>query len=250
MAQKRRAAAGAGENGSGSRARSTKRARSTGRRRSARQPQAAAGREQRIRVSGGTSSRAQGRARRLLAEARDMAQSVGQSTLGTARGLASGAKDAAVGVANRTGDTAVQLAAKVRENPWPAVLIGAGATWIAIDAAREERSEKGRRGAGDRGRRDQGPSAARQAIATVTDAGRSVGERLGQFVRDNPVLAGAATLGIGVAVGLALPSTVTENEVLGQARDAVVNRAKEAGRSTVRSVRQVAEGATRLVGRS
>jgi ElaB/YqjD/DUF883 family membrane-anchored ribosome-binding protein len=86
---------------------------------------------------------------------------------------------------------------------------------------------------------------ATQAISAVAGAGRSVGGRVGQFVRENPLLAGGAALGIGMAVGLALPSTVTENEMLGGARDAVVTRAKEAARNTVRGVAHAANSAFR-----
>jgi hypothetical protein len=63
------------------------------------------------------------------------------------------------------------------------------------------------------------------------------------------VLAGATTLGVGLAVGMALPSTSTENSLLGNARDAVVERAKDAARGTVRNVRDVAQNVAGRVGR-
>ena len=82
-----------------------------------------------------------------------------------------------------------------------------------------------------------------QAASTVADAGRGVG----RFVRSNPVLAGATTLGVGLAVGMALPATSAENTLLGNARDLVVERAKDAAQGTARNVRSVAKS---MVGRS
>ncbi len=208
-------------------------------------------------MTGEVRGESRGGAWRLLAEARDMAQSVGETTVGTARGLASGARGAAVGVAKGTQGAAGQVVDKVKENPWPALLLGAGATWMIIDAARGERprarSGQNRRQRG-RGRSNEGfASEALSAVAdagrTVVDAGRSVGGRVEQLVRDNPVAAGAAMLGVGVAVGLALPATTAENRLLGDARETVVRRAKEAARGTVRNVRDVAQGVGRLAGR-
>ncbi len=54
----------------------------------------------------------------------------------TARRLTAGARSAAVGMARGTRGAATQVAEKVRENPWPALLIGAGATWMIFDATR------------------------------------------------------------------------------------------------------------------
>lgn len=180
-----------------------------------------------------------GRGARLVSGAREVAQNVGettvqaaQSTLGAARGLASGAADAAGSVAG-----------KVRENPWPTLLIGAGATWLAIDAVR------GRSNAGsERAARpaEGGRGAVKGAVSKVARAGRAAGEQIEEFVRDRPLLAGAATLGIGVAVGMALPASVTENEVLGEARDTVVRRAKQAAQGTAQKVRDVTESLERM----
>jgi ElaB/YqjD/DUF883 family membrane-anchored ribosome-binding protein len=167
-------------------------------------------------------------ARRLIAEARDMAQSVGSTTL-----------HAAAGVANRTQETASAVAEQVWDNKWPALLIGAGATWLIVDAVRGQ--SDGARSRSRAASRRGSPNFAKQALSTVAGAGRAVGERVGGFVRENPVLAGATTLGVGLAVGMALPATATEDTLLGDARDAVVERAKDAARGTVRNVRNAAQ---------
>ncbi len=218
--------------------------RGQGRRRTRRGQQA-----NRARLSGAANKVEQqlGSARRLLSEARDAAQNVGTTTVDTARGIAAGARDAATGVAKGTQRTAAQVAGKVRENPWPAILIGSGATWLVVDAVRGRSSENSR-GRGRRTRRGKSAGQlANQAVSTVADAGRSIGGHVEEWVKENPVLAGAATLGIGLAVGLALPSTMPENALLGDTRDALVRRAKETARGRVR---EVAGAMQRFAGRS
>lgn len=90
---------------------------------------------------------------------------------------------------------------------------------------------------------------ASDAVSSIADAGRDLGERVGQFVRDNPVLAGATTLGLGMAVGMALPQTSAETAVLGDARQQAVRKVKEAAEGTLRNVRGVAESMQKLAGR-
>ncbi len=181
--------------------------------------------------------------RGLMAQASDMAQNVGQTTWKAARGIASGTRGAAVGVAKKTGEGATKVAGEVWENKWPALLIGAGATWWAIDAVRgESRGRRGQRRGGER----EGNFAI-DAVSAVADAGKAVGGRVAEFVRDNPVLAGAATVGVGVAMGLAMPPTSAENALIGDSREKVMRRAKDAARGTVRNV---TESVTRLTGRS
>jgi hypothetical protein len=48
-----------------------------------------------------------------------------------------------------------------------------------------------------------------------------------RIVRENPLAIGAAAALVGVAIGLSIPSTETENRVLGEARDTVVDRARD-----------------------
>jgi ElaB/YqjD/DUF883 family membrane-anchored ribosome-binding protein len=178
----------------------------------------------------------------MMSGARGIAQSLGQSTARTARQFASTARDAATGVASRTQETVGQAVEKVRDNPWPALLIGAGVTWLAVGAIRgrseDEPAPHARRG---RRRRSDAAGIVSRTASTLADAGRGAGEYVGDFVRERPILAGAATLGIGVAVGMAMPSTSAENAMLGDARDTVVRRAKDVARGTMDSVRGMAD---------
>lgn len=169
-----------------------------------------------------------------------------------ARGVAGGARDLLGGAARGTQSTVSGVAGYVREHPWPSLLIGAGATWIAVDAirGRGNGAEEARPAAsrGQQGRRSRQAGLARRAVSAVADAGVGAGRQVGRFVRDNPLAAGAATLGLGVAVGMAFPSTVAENEMLGEARDKLVRKAKDVARTTAQAVKDTAEGVQRLSG--
>jgi hypothetical protein len=180
-----------------------------------------------------------------IAEARDMARSVGDSTVGAARGVAKSARSAATGVAKGTQNSAVGVAEYVRDHPVPALLVGAGATWMIVEAARGNGHAK-RRGRRKSSRRNG--NVVGRAASVVADAGKYAGSHVVDFVRENPLLVGAATLGVGVAVGMALPGSDAENSLLGETRDAVVRRAKEVARGTVQSMREVGEGMQRMAG--
>ena len=56
---------------------------------------------------------------------------------------------------------------------------------------------------------------------------------------ENPMTVGALAVGAGAAIGLAIPETSKEHEVMGEARDTVVEKAQE----KAQDVQQVAEEA-------
>lgn len=191
----------------------------------------------------------------LIAGAREL----GEEAVDAARGAAASAADLAAEAVERGGESGRRVVGWVRENPWPTLLIGAGAAWLAIDAVR---------GRGDamtemeRGRAEldeEGPGTLRRSMSNVADfsrrsmssvagASRNAGEQVSGFVRENPMWAGLAALGIGVAVGLALPSTMPENRVLGEARDKAIRKARQVAESATQTVREVAKSAGRLTG--
>lgn len=73
----------------------------------------------------------------------------------------------------------------------------------------------------DRGLRDQAKGRAQQAGRGLTD-----------FIESQPLIAGLITAAIGAVVGLALPSTRREDELMGSARDQLASQAREvAGRA-------------------
>jgi hypothetical protein len=62
-----------------------------------------------------------------------------------------------------------------------------------------------------------------------------------QTMEQNPLMVGAATLALGVIVGLALPSTDKEDELMGETRDHLLDDVKEAGQQVLDKGKHVAE---------
>ncbi len=76
-------------------------------------------------------------------------------------------------------------------------------------------------------------SRARQARAKTKDAGRG----LAGFIESQPLVAGLITAILGALIGLSLPGTQKEDELMGDARDHLAEQAKE----TAERARQVAQ---------
>ena len=152
---------------------------------------------------------------------------------------ASDARDAASDTMARAQDAMAPVAESVRQNPWPALLISAGLTWLAADSLRGTETTF-RSGSSDYPRR----GGARNRTAGRSAA--NVPDRLWRFVRENPLLAGAAAAGVGAVISMTLPETTSENELLGDTRDAVVDRAKDIARGAVETVQQVGDTVQRL----
>ena len=63
------------------------------------------------------------------------------------------------------------------------------------------------------------------------------------MLQENPLAVGALAIGAGAAVGLAIPQTVKEHEVMGEARDTLVVRAQEKAQDAQQRAQRVAEEA-------
>ena len=155
----------------------------------------------------------------------------------------------------RTRGAAGAIAERAGSNPWPAVLVGAGLGYLLYRAFSEDEARWGSswnatgysreypegravsytpepgghetrqpfegetaRGMASRGGR-QLARAGRQASTFAARGAR--------MVRANPIGFGIAALAAGAAVGLSAPETETENQWMGDTRDALVDRAKE-----------------------
>jgi hypothetical protein len=80
------------------------------------------------------------------------------------------------------------------------------------------------------------------AVATKEKAQEGY-SALDRWVHENPLAAGAAALLVGAAVGLALPATAKENEVLGPKRDELARKSAETAQYVVGKVQTAAEKA-------
>jgi ElaB/YqjD/DUF883 family membrane-anchored ribosome-binding protein len=67
--------------------------------------------------------------------------------------------------------------------------------------------------------------------------------QLDVMLQENPLAVGAIAVGIGAAVGLAIPSTEPEARIMGDARDRLMDRAQETLQQTQEKVQKVAEKA-------
>jgi ElaB/YqjD/DUF883 family membrane-anchored ribosome-binding protein len=75
---------------------------------------------------------------------------------------------------------------------------------------------------------DDARRAAAGVPAEVQMTAREVGANVEAIVEENPLAVGAIALAVGTAVGLALPSTRTEQRLLGEASGRVLDQAQEA----------------------
>jgi hypothetical protein len=67
------------------------------------------------------------------------------------------------------------------------------------------------------------------------------------LIEERPLAVGVAALAIGLLAGVALPATRREDELLGDARDDLLDSARDAGRDALEKGREVARSAVERV---
>lgn len=77
--------------------------------------------------------------------------------------------------------------------------------------------------------------------SSIADGSRAQTRRVEDLFYESPLVAGVASVAIGLAAGLALPSTQKESELMGDARDHFVDRARQVAGDTKTKVGHVAE---------
>ena len=157
--------------------------------------------------------------------------------------------------------------ARIRQNPVPAALAGVGLTWLAFSGSNRGRYER----APERWRQRSGeswasPSEGRSTTERIGESASDVAARtreyasetadsmrrmarrrqnqLQRMVQENPLLVGAGALMLGAAFGLAVPETDAENELMGPARDNMVDRARDMARDAAAGVQEAASTVT------
>jgi hypothetical protein len=83
---------------------------------------------------------------------------------------------------------------------------------------------------------------------TIGNLGTKARRQYSQQINENPLVVGAVALAVGAIVGLAIPSTEYEDELLGETRENLVSKARNAASETVEKVKQVAGSAANTVG--
>ncbi len=82
---------------------------------------------------------------------------------------------------------------------------------------------------------------AQNVAGTVAEQTRIQTRRVEDQFYESPLAIGAATLALGVAAGLAIPATRQEAQLVGDARDKLVDRVRNVARETADKVQNVAE---------
>ena len=189
-------------------------------------------------------------------------------------------KEATVG---RAQDAGSGIVGTIRANPLPAALTGVGLGWLLVNARKqsstqgrygagvysydypppyEERGSsvpspgqavgRARDRAGETATQvqDKAGQVASQAQDRASRLGeqaryqaRRAGDGFQRMLQENPLAVGALGVGVGAAVGLAIPETTKEHEVMGEARDTVVEKAQEKAQDAQQRVQQVAQEA-------
>lgn len=192
------------------------------------------------------------------------------------------AQSAAESVGEQARQTGSRLANVIRENPIPVAAIGLGVTWlVAQQRSKRGLSRYGYRGPEGRisgyseRRRGAGTGMAERAediaegVGDVTERAQErlselgseakermqqlgsrareqthrVGARLERMIDQNPLAVAAGAVVVGLAAGLLLPGTRREDELMGSARDQLMERAGD----TVERVKEAAGEAAREV---
>ncbi len=147
----------------------------------------------------------------------------------------------------------------------PLLLIGAGTGLIVMNSGRKAplSTKDLRKGSASKDVRAENGSANISTLGEVKDAASSAYHRVGDAVSAtaskvsdmaasgketyvnyydrNPIAVGAVAAAIGLAVGLALPLTETESELLGDTASSVRDRLEGAAKSTVEGIKETAD---------
>jgi ElaB/YqjD/DUF883 family membrane-anchored ribosome-binding protein len=177
------------------------------------------------------------------------------------KGAASGAMSNVGEQARRTSSRLVEV---IRENPLPVIAVGAGVTWLLTQRSKGEVSgdrmaryaytgPERRQSHGVKDRVGSAVSGAKEtvseAVGGVTERASELKERAGERIGDirgqarwqtqrlktnlehaaeeNPLALSIGAAVVGLALGLLLPGTRREDEMMGPARDQLVDRAGE-----------------------
>lgn len=84
---------------------------------------------------------------------------------------------------------------------------------------------------------------AHQSIGQVTGKIQQLPGRLQQVLTQNPVAVSAVALAAGGAAALVIPETQRENQLMGEARDTLIDRAQTSAQDVVQKVQQVTQEA-------
>ena len=192
----------------------------------------------------------------------DAKETVREATVGRVEHMTSNALETA-------GDTGSGILETIRENPLPAAMAAIGIGLLVMNRStgrREYRADRYWEGSWRdadeyRAGYGTGPGMTERAGETLDQVGqkagrvasevrstvgdlpdqvgttaRDVGWNAQRVLEDNPLAVGAAAFAIGAAIGMALPETEVERNVLGQATDRAIDTAQRTASEAVQQL--------------
>ena len=160
------------------------------------------------------------------------------------------------------GDNA--LISRVRENPVAAAIAAASLAWLAFGGRGRSHQGGSYSGTGDQrhsvapygglnqstyaseqsGWTTQAQHAVEHTTSQLRDRAQDVRMRSRQFANQSPISAGMLAAVAGLAIGLMIPETERENELMGDARDSLIDRGRETVKDAAAQVQRVATDVT------
>jgi hypothetical protein len=149
------------------------------------------------------------------------------------------------------------LMERIRENPIPATLAGIGLSWLALSGSESGDREYAADWDEESGE-ERWTNRTRDYVSDTSASMRRMARRrqsqLQHMIQDNPLLVGCGAMMLGVAFGMAVPETETENQWMGEARESVVGRARDMARDAANQVQDaagtVADAAGKIAGKT
>ena len=141
---------------------------------------------------------------------------------------------------------------RLRNNPVPALLAGVGLAWLAFSDGNRRRYPAGYQP--ERYRPQPEGNRWRETRHELTESASEVRERSGEMlrrgrhnlelmIRDYPLAVGAAAAVLGASLGMVVPETEQENELMGEARDSALERAQDVASDAASRVKEAAAAA-------
>ena len=136
------------------------------------------------------------------------------------------------------------LGGQVKNNPLPVALVGIGVAWLMASSKNPPPHGQASSSAGlaerageVKDRMNQSVRAVRERVASVTDGARHQTERarsgMDYMMREQPLALGAVGLAVGALLAAMAPRTRQEDELMGETRDQLMEKAKQAGQETL-----------------
>ena len=137
-------------------------------------------------------------------------------------------------------DWAKQLGRSAKDHPMPSLMTAAGLAWLYLGKDSASSPSLGSAlgnssGTGMLGSIKDKAHGAKQALG---DRAHRTGEGARHLLEDNPMAAGAMAIAAGALLGALLPSTQKEDELLGETRDRLAERARQLAAQAAEQARQ------------